>query len=307
MRRRITAVIVTFNRKALLLRGLEAVAAQTRAADRILIVDNASTDGTIDSLRSYGWLDRPDVEHVALEDNTGGAGGFAAGMAQAVRSGADWVWIMDDDAVPHARALERLDALDLDEGTIYGSVAVAGERLSWPMVPHPGGARDTIWFTHALKPLQSVQFLPFLGLMVSRAMIERIGVPDAGFFLAADDVDYCFRARRAGAEIVLMGDSRIEHPPSERYRIWLPGRPFYSLRLAPWKRYYDVRNRILVARTHYGLATYYQTVPASFLRLLGAMVYERHRWQQLWAFFAGMTDGLLGRKGRRHEKWGLRR
>ena len=306
MKRHITAVIVTFNRKALLLRCLEAILSQTRPPDRILVVDNASGDGTVEALHSAGLLAHEHVELLALEDNTGGAGGFAAGMAHAVSNGSDWVWIMDDDGVPYADALERLDEIDLDECNLYGSVAVSGDRLSWPMVPIGGRSADTIWLTAELKAVQSVQFIPFLGLMVSRAITQRIGVPDAGFFLAADDVDYCFRARRLGAEILLIGPSRIEHPASERYRIWLPGRPFYSLRLAPWKRYYDVRNRILVARTHYGLATYYQTIPASFLRLWGAMVHERHRLQQLWAFFAGMIDGLLGRKGRRHEKWGIR-
>src|SRR5690606_28843137 len=117
---------------------------------------------------------------------------------------------------------------------------------------------------------------------------------------------YCLRGRAAGSEILLVGRSLIEHPASERYRLWLPWRPFYSLRLVPWKRYYDVRNRILVAKSHYGLATYYKTVPGSLLRLLATLIHERYRCRQIRTFIAGMTDGLRGRKGRRHDAWGIK-
>jgi GT2 family glycosyltransferase len=136
--------------------------------------------------------------------------------------------------------------------------------------------------------------------------VRRIGYPDAGFFLASDDTDYCYRAIGSGAKIILAGKSRIEHPASSRYRLWLPGRMFYTLRLPPWKRYYDVRNRLFVAKNHFGLSAYYKTLPASFLRLIATLWYEPRRFAQIWAFVAGTVDGLLGRKGRRHELWGIR-
>ena len=306
MGRHITVVVVTCNRKQLLQRCLEALTSQTRQPNRIVVVDNASTDGTPEMLRAAGWLDREDFELLAQEHNTGGAGGFAAGMGHAAALGTDWIWVMDDDALPHSDALQRLDELPLDVANLYGSVAVCGLRLSWPMLGMSESPDETIYTISDLHNQLSVQFIPFLGLLVSRDMLRRIGVPDAGFFIAADDVDYCFRARAAGARIILVGQSRIEHPASERYQVWLPWRPFYALRLVPWKRYYDVRNRIFVAKNHYGLATYYKTIPGSFLRLLAALIYEPDRLKQLWAFVAGMTDGLRGKKGRRHEIWGIR-
>ena len=302
----LTTVIVTYNRKSLLMRCLAAVAGQSRMPDRILIVDNSSTDGTRELLQSEGWLSRDDVELLALNDNTGGAGGFSAGLDYAVNSGADWVWMMDDDAEPHPSALEALLSRQLLPQNLYGSVAVSGDMLSWPMNPKNGGFKDTIYKSAELPLEMDVQFIPFLGILVSADMVRRIGLPDAGFFLAADDVEYCLRAREAGAQIFLVGDSRISHPASERYRLWLPGRPFYSLKLAPWKRYYDVRNRLFVARAHYGLKFWYSTIPGSFLRLFATLWHEGNRWQQIKAFYAGMVDGLLGRKGRRHEKWGIK-
>lgn len=303
---RIAVVVVTYNRKVLLERCLTALTTQTRRPDRIVLVDNASTDGTLEMLTEHGWLTRDDLELLPLTDNTGGAGGFSAGIAHAAKIGADWIWIMDDDAVPHADALEHLASITLDPRNLYGSVAVSDDRLSWPMLPLDDPKKQRIYTVKDLPSLVDVQFIPFLGLMVSSEMVGRIGVPDAGFFIAADDVDYCLRARGQGARILLAGASRIEHPASESYHLRLPWGIFHALRLVPWKRYYDVRNRIFVARNHYGMALYYQTIPGSFLRLLAALVHEDHRMAQLRAFAAGMTDGLLGRKGRRHESWGIR-
>jgi GT2 family glycosyltransferase len=207
--------------------------------------------------------------------------------------------MMDDDAEPHPDALEHLLDRSLEPENLYGSAAISGEKLSWPMMAMEAAIHET----RQLSGEVDVQFIPFLGLLVSSRLINKIGLPDAGFFLAADDVDYCMRARQAGAKILLVGASRIEHPASERYRLWLPGRKFYSLKLPPWKRYYDVRNRIFVARNHYGLALYYKTIPGSFLRLFATLIHEPRRLAQLWAFIAGLVDGLLGRKGRRHTNW----
>lgn len=302
----VTAVIVTYNRKALLMSCLTAVMGQTRKPDRILIVDNASKDGTRELLQSEGWLSRPNVELLALNDNTGGAGGFSAGLLHATKTGTDWAWLMDDDAEPYPDALEKLLDRKLSPCNLYGSVAAAGELLSWPMDPQGGKFKDTLYKTEELPDELDVRFIPFLGILVSSEMVERIGVPDAGFFLAADDVEYCLRARNLGAKVMLIRNSRIAHPASERYKVWLPRRPLYSLKLAPWKRYYDVRNRIFVARAHHGLKLWYSTIPGSFLRLFATLWHESNRWQQIRAFYAGMTDGLHGRKGRRHELWGLK-
>ncbi|GAA6756682.1 hypothetical protein Thermus77420_21580 [Thermus thalpophilus] len=101
---RVCAVIVTHNRKELLRECLRAVLAQTRPVDHILVVDNASTDGTADMLRE----EFSQVEVLRLPENQGGAGGFHEGMKRAYELGYEWMWLMDDDALPSRTALEEL-------------------------------------------------------------------------------------------------------------------------------------------------------------------------------------------------------
>ena len=265
-------VVVTYNRRALLLDCLAALAAQSHAPQCIHIIDNASSDGTPAALRAGGWLARADIDYHRLTDNLGGAGGFAAGLARAVAQGAEWVWMMDDDALPANDALAALLALAHDPRNIYGSTAVAGERLAWGMTLVSTGER--IERLLDLPAQAEVAFLPFLGILVHREMVARIGLPDAALFIAADDLEYCLRASAVGARFVLVAASRISHPPAVSYRFTLAGKILHCLALPPWKRYYDTRNRIFVARRHFGVRLYTQTLPSIALRLVASLCRE---------------------------------
>ncbi len=297
-------VVVTYNRRALLLDCLAALAAQSHAPQRIHVIDNASSDGTPDALREGGWLARADFDYLRLDDNLGGAGGFAAGLERAVAEGADWVWMMDDDALPAPDALRALLAQADNPSNLYGSTAVAGECLAWGMTLIANGQR--IERVADLPLTADVSFLPFLGILVHRKLVARIGLPDAEFFLAADDLEYCLRAQAAGARCVLVAASRIHHPPSVAYRFTCLGRTLNCLTLPPWKRYYDTRNRIFVARRHFGWRLYTETLPSIALRLFATMVHEAQPMGQLRATLGGVFDGLRGHGGRRHARWGLR-
>jgi GT2 family glycosyltransferase len=237
--------------------------------------------------------------------NSGGAGGFAEGLRIALERGADWVWMMDDDAEPHPTALAELMEIADDSRNVYGSLATNSSDTSWTTTlldptPHVVDVADHV-------PCSArVQSLPFLGFLIHRDLVERIGLPDAGYFIAADDIEYCMRAERAGAQLIIAGHSRIEHPKSDRYEARVLGRQLICLRLPPWKRYYDTRNRLLIARKYYGIRLLTQTVPGSFVRLFAALRHEPRKLAQLGAFCAGMIDGLLCIKGPRHAWWGIR-
>ena len=301
----ITAIIVTYNRKKLLERCLSAITTQTRRPDAVLVIDNASTDGTPAWLHKWMPLHLPQATLIALDQNTGGAGGFAAGMKLAFENGAEWVWMMDDDAEPHPEALEQLMRVATDPSHVYGSLAVCGDETSWltTVLNPPLGEVER---PEDVPEHAEVQSLPFLGFLIHRDLVARIGLPDTGYFIAADDVEYCIRAQRAGAKIIMAGRSRIEHPKSRPYKVKVLGRTLTCLALPPWKRYYDTRNRLLIARRHYGIKLFTQTIPGSLVRLFAALWQEPDRPAQLRAFCAGFWDGLWGIKGKRHEKWGIK-
>src|SRR5215216_4156496 len=101
---RVVAVVATYNRKAMLVDCLRALAAQTHLPAAIVVVDNASTDGTGDAVAESGV----DIAYVQLSRNGGGAEGFHYGVKHALEMGGDWLWLMDDDCEPLPDCLERL-------------------------------------------------------------------------------------------------------------------------------------------------------------------------------------------------------
>jgi GT2 family glycosyltransferase len=301
----IAAVVVTYNRKKLLTECLDALLTQTRPVDKIILIDNASTDGTPELLKERGYLDNHVIGYIRLSENTGGAGGFHEGVKRGHESGYDWLWLMDDDAVANREALQNLLNDSLDENNIYGSTAARNGVLSWPMQGYKQKGKYGIYLQKKLPKQIDVNFIPFIGILLSKEVVKKNGLPSKEYFLAADDVEYCLRARKKGSKIILLRDSQIDHPLSNRYYIWLPFRRFYSLKLDPWKRYYDVRNRLFIAKKYYGIKFYFLTIPGSFFRLIATLIHEGDRFRQIQAFTYGMIDGFLNKGGRRHDKWGL--
>ena len=119
----VVAVVVAYNRRELLLEALAALRAQSAPLTAVVVVDNHSDDDSAEVASEF-W---PEVELVRLTRNTGGAGGFATGMAVAIaRHEPDWIWVMDDDTVPTETALaELLEAVDRPD------VVLAGSRVVW--------------------------------------------------------------------------------------------------------------------------------------------------------------------------------
>ena len=100
MKKTICAVIVTFNRKELLLNCLNALKQQTHTLDHIVVIDNASSDGTTDFLLKNNWKNNDYFTYISLPKNQGGAGGFYEGIKYAIAQEFDYVWLMDDDGFP---------------------------------------------------------------------------------------------------------------------------------------------------------------------------------------------------------------
>jgi rhamnopyranosyl-N-acetylglucosaminyl-diphospho-decaprenol beta-1,3/1,4-galactofuranosyltransferase len=256
---RVVAVVVTWNRRLLLARLLRAVAAGTRRPDAVLVVDNASTDGSADMARALD-LAVP-VRVLTLPTNTGGAGGFHAGLQNAVAAcAADLVWLMDDDGVPDPDCLELL--LRYEGRLDFWGPAVVAEhdpgRLCFP-IRLPGTARVLHRTGEAEQAavdgvLQDV-VIPFNGVLVTAGLVRRIGLPRQEFFIWGDDVEYLWRARAAGARVGTVTQARFAHPATDDLgtpMMW--GRTTYNHSDSDLKHYCMVRNNLVNLRTHVGLA-----------------------------------------------------
>lgn len=189
------AVVVTHNRREMLRECLPALAAQTRPPDHVLVVDNASSDGTVAMVRE----EHPNVELLTLPTNEGGAGGFHEGMKRAHAAGAEWLWLMDDDVIPEPDALEELLATPtriepLPRPTILASKALWRDGQMHPM-NFPGAEKRRLerlieGAEHRLLP---IRFATFVSLLVHRRAVDRHGLPLKHFFMWSDDIEYTGR------------------------------------------------------------------------------------------------------------------
>ena len=302
----IAAVLVTYNRQRLLAECLDALLGQTRPLDRIILVDNASTDGTAEWLQAQGYTCHPRIDYLRLPENRGGAGGFHAGVQQGFNYGYDWLWLMDDDARPEPDALEKLLACQPQPQHLYGSTATVSDdpqrRLCWPANLLKDGRivrHNAAFQPELLEDCQETDCLPFLGLLIHRQLIARIGYPNAELYLTGDDIDYCERAKHHGARIFLAKHSLILHPLPSFRTLSVPGKDFWCLSMPAWKRYYFVRNRLLIARRHYGWRLWTQTLPGLLIRLVDSLRHDPDRWQQWSAYLHGIHDGFRNRSGKR--------
>jgi len=255
---RVVAVVVTFDRLDLLQRlvaRLHEVVA-TGALAEVLVLDNASTDGTTAWLA--GERGRDGLEARTLPTNTGGAGGFHDGLAWALERDADLVWLMDDDGLPDPGCLETLlehaGALDF-WGPVVVDEADPG-RLVFP-IRLPGGTRvvHTVAQAAAAAPdgVLGDVVIPFNGVLVTRDLVERIGLPRAEFFIWGDDHEYRLRAERAGGRVATVVDARVRHPSvGDLGTPMMGGRTTYNHTPSDLKHYCMARNNTVNLRDYRG-------------------------------------------------------
>jgi glycosyltransferase involved in cell wall biosynthesis len=213
---RVIAVVVTHNRRALLARCLEALRSQKGGLERILVVDNASTDGTQVLLHTAAARPEIPLDVLRPDRNLGGAGGFAVGMDAAVVAGADWLWLMDDDSEPEPEALLELhDAAARVSAEGRARPGFLASRVLWRdgsnhRMNRPGVMSWRV-AAPAVEGLRAVDYASFVSLLVSRDAVVRCGLPIAEFFLGSDDVEYTWRLTRAGFAGYEVAASRVRH------------------------------------------------------------------------------------------------
>lgn len=301
----VCAVICTYNRRDLLVECLTALAGQSRRVDRVLIVDNASTDGTLEAVGRSEAARRLDVGYIEMTENTGASGGFAEGVGQALSEGYDWLWMIDNDCMPRPDALAVLldspqaaaaqtvalcSALQSVSGhwqTVYRGLYRSGETVALPRDAYDQSA-------------VAVDYAAFAGLLVRGRVAAMVGPPKAEFFLWVEDLEWCLRLGAHGSIWLIPASVALHRDGNPQ----VPDGRFTALRLAlralpdsqVWKHIYCFRNMSWIRRHYHD-----ERIPG-FVRHLArhwfrVLVFDRHKARRMRWY---LKYGLEGRRGEFH-------
>jgi rhamnopyranosyl-N-acetylglucosaminyl-diphospho-decaprenol beta-1,3/1,4-galactofuranosyltransferase len=297
---------VTYNRRQLLSGCLAALRAQTVPPDRIVVVDNGSTDGTAEWLATQG-----DVDRVRLEENRGSTGGFAAGIDAALAGGCDWIWLMDDDAEPAPDALERMlpGARDPSTAVLCPAVVLPDGSVD---IKHRGDFRGRPRYLPVERYTTGAPlgFFTWVGPLVRADAARAAGLPKAELFIWADDYEYSLRVREQGA-IRLVPESRVVHHErryeNRRSRFWnrLTGWDLDPTPLeAFWRNLCGIRNYIWLKR-RYEQQSALSAAGTTAQFMVKSLLYDERPLRRLPSIVRAARDGRRGTFGTiTPEPWG---
>jgi rhamnopyranosyl-N-acetylglucosaminyl-diphospho-decaprenol beta-1,3/1,4-galactofuranosyltransferase len=242
---KLLTAIVTHNRCDLLARCIDHVQSQSRPTDALVVINNGSTDCTVEMLAARGVV-------VINQDNVGSAGGWHRAIQHALDGDFDAVWLMDDDGFPDIMALACLEKALVPDVVCASSIVVQEDcpdhfvfpfpildknslpvMLGWPrkistvaaLLEHaPGG---TYPFVHL-----------FNGALVSLDMVRKVGNVNREFFIYGEEVDFYFRIRNTG-QVISVLDALHFHPD-------VSTRPYNLIKV-----YYYVKNSLILNKSYY--------------------------------------------------------
>lgn len=295
----ITAVVVTYNRKKLLRGCIEAILTQSRQPDHILIIDNASTDGTKELITS-DFENVSIIQYVRLEENTGGAGGFYEGIRLAYAQGSDWVWLMDDDTYPTPHCLEELIKgiqllTERGKGKRIGFVssAVFGSSGESMNVPEIDVSKDEngcpSWYTYLDGGIVRICNATFVSTLINAKAIKCCGLPCKDYFIWGDDIEYTTRISRFYGNGYFIGGSKAIHKRTIPKEL--------SLDVETDK--YRIQNLYYLVRNGYINRRYYKKNYVRVITFLIGVLYGfrclfmRSGWKKMKVVLRGYFSGVL--------------
>jgi rhamnopyranosyl-N-acetylglucosaminyl-diphospho-decaprenol beta-1,3/1,4-galactofuranosyltransferase len=288
---RVAAVVVTYNRPTELKMVVAALRGQSYPPEVIIVFDNGGPLAATDILRDCSQA----VNVIRSAENLGGAGGFAGGLRHALTMGVDWIWLMDDDAVPAPEALSLLLAAlpEIPERTgalcsavrEHGALARQHRRHFNRWI----GRERPISLMMYDESRVEIDTGSFVGFLVLARAVREVGLPSADFFLAYDDTDFSLRLQDAGWRLWLVPGSVIEHLRSKGVRL--------SASDFGMKHYFNSRNRIFVKRRYAKLSYIAALGGVGVACLLWLLARGLQRPASLRVLMRAVTDGIYCRLG----------
>jgi GT2 family glycosyltransferase len=287
MSEKLCVVVVTYNRKELLKCCLNALLQQAYRPNKILVVNNASTDGTTEILE----LEFPQIEVLKLAKNLGGAGGFHEGIKRAYSDGFDWLWLMDDDSIPEPDALAelfsayyRFDPADRPR-LLASKVVWLDDSLHSINIPQVKTSDPEKALLAAQHSTLSIRYATFVSLLLHRSLIEQYGLPIADYFIWSDDIEYTARILRNEFGVAVPR-SIVLHKTASKHT---------HLNDAGFRYYYHIRNNIWML-IHSDAWSRNERIKKTLHILREIIIYlatSGLRWQNIHYLVLGLKDGFL--------------
>lgn len=250
----IGVVIVTFNRVDLLKDALKCYDVQTKLPKYILVINNASTDGTLKYLKQ--WEEIPSEYRkmvIHMDINTGGSGGFYTGLAMAEKLEADWIWVADDDAFPKENAFsEAAKYLNTDKYFAEDISAICGMVINNGKidVTHRRrieqcgiGIKESYVQECMYKDCFEINAFSYVGTIINRKALTKAGLPEKDFFIWWDDTEHSMRLSKVG-RIICVPSIEIYHNVRK------------EANTLSWKSYYGWRNQAYSYKKHFSKLCY---------------------------------------------------
>ena len=288
MENQVAAVVVTYNRKELLDKCIACLLKQKGYSCDILVIDNASTDGTEQMIRSRYRIKA--VHYYNTGENLGGAGGFEYGLKEAVSSGYQYVWIMDDDTLPTETALFELFQADerlLGKWGCLSSVAYWTDGSICKM----NIQKKTI-FQHIGEKEYGSEYAPiimcsFVSLLVKSSVIQEVGLPLGDYFIWTDDYEYTGRISRKYPCFVVPG-SKVIHAMKNHTRV-----NFATDTEDRIPRYWYIYRNDIHCYRQYGLKGWCYIVLKDVYTVLNILRYsKKHKIGKIKILLKGVKDGM---------------
>lgn len=287
---KIIALVVTYNRKELLKENLEALLSQSFTDFDILVVDNASTDGTKEFMDNYKENSKIIYENTGA--NLGGAGGFHYGIKKAVELGYEFCWLMDDDTIAKKDSLQKLveKAQELQNEFSYLCSYVEWTDGSPCKMNQTIAHRD--WFNEADKlsknKLLKLSSCTFVSVFINLEVTKKVGLPVRQMFIYGDDHEYTKRlSKEKSAYLVL--DSIVVHKMNSNQG--------YQIEDIPKERisryYYDSRNRLYRAKKDgiREIVGYFYWLFTSIVKIITRA--KDKKMYRMWVIIKGFGAGIF--------------
>jgi GT2 family glycosyltransferase len=297
----VASVTVAYNAARVLPRQMEALLRQSRSLQEIVVVDNASTDGTSALLAER----YPQVTILKMPENLGMGGALAVGLAYAsLEKRHDWIWTFDGDSIPNDDALQALleGAESLGDGESEAGIAAAlpvhretGDCY-YPLLWRDGFVKPSAELLR--QPIWFADLVISSGCMMRRSVVEKVGLPRADFFIDFVDFEYCLRVRSHGYKIAVITQAKVAHEIGKARRVWLPGYTRAWPNHAPFREYYMSRNLAYAAWWLYPSRSAKRFVMRRLIRhACGVLLFSSNKLACFKRMAQGFWDGCRANLG----------